>query len=188
LGNGNLEEFERLASELEELRRTATTDAVTGLPNPGMTQTSLLFYVEAAAREGATLSACIADLDNFKQINDNYGHLEGNEVLRQLGERLRGSLDSGQHAGRWGGDEFLLLFPRTDLPAARELADKVRRGVDGSAFHLLDGTSLPITVTIGVASGDGEGLEANRLFHAADEDLRETKRGGRNRVGSGRLV
>jgi diguanylate cyclase (GGDEF)-like protein len=188
LGNGNIEDFQRLAKELEELRRNATTDVVTGLANPAMTQTNLLLYVEVAAREDAALSACVADLDNFKQINEVYGHLAGNEVLRQLGERLRGCLDSGQPIGRWGGDEFLLLFPRTDLEAARAVADQVRRAVDGSPFDLADGSRLQLTVTIGVASARGEALDADRLFAAADGDLLETKKGGRNRVGSGRLA
>ncbi len=188
LGNGNIEDFEQVAGELEQIRRLATTDAVTGLPNQAETRNMLLLYTEVAALEGAWLSACVADLDHFKEINDTHGHAAGDDALRQLGERFRGSVDSGQPIGRWGGDEFLLLLPRMDLNAARDLAEEVRCSVEGSPFQLADGTRLRLTVTIGVASGRGNGLDASLLFEAADGDLLETKKVERNRVGAGRLI
>jgi diguanylate cyclase (GGDEF)-like protein len=188
LGNGNIDDFEQLARELEEVRRTATTDVITGLPNQAETQKMMLLYTEVAAREGTWLSACVADLDNFKKINDTYGHAAGNEALSQLGERFRSSLDPGKPIGRWGGDEFLFLFPRVDLADAKDLAEEVRRAVEESPFCLADGTSLQLTVTLGVASGRGKGLDASLLFNAADADVIETKRVERNRVGSGRLL
>ena len=188
LGNGNIEDFEKVAAELEEIRRADKTDAVTGLPGQTETRNMLLLYSEVAAMEGARLSACVADLDHFKVINDTHGHAAGDEVLRQLGDRVKGVLDSGHPIGRWGGDEFLLLFPRTDLSSARELAEEVRSAVEGSPFGLADGTNLRLTVTLGVASASGIGLDANRLFMAADGDLIEAKQVGRNRVGLGRFV
>ena len=188
LGNGNVEDFERLASELEDLRRSATTDPVTGLPNKATLQTDLLLYTEVAARDGALLSVCVADLDHFKDVNDGHGHAAGDAVLSQLGERLGAFVMAGERIGRWGGDEFLLLLPRLDLGEARARAEDARRAVDATAFLLPDGSSLELTVTIGVATGHREALEANRLFRAADADLLETKRGGRNRVGPGRLL
>ncbi len=188
LGNGNLENFERLASELEDLRRNATTDPVTGLPNKETLQADLLLYTEVAARDGAMLSLCVADLDHFKAVNDGHGHAAGDAVLNQLGVRLSAFVGAGELIGRWGGDEFLLLLPRPDLGEARARAEDARRAVEATAFVLPDGSSLRLTVTIGVATGRGETLEANRLFRAADDDLLETKPGGRNRVGPGRLV
>jgi diguanylate cyclase (GGDEF)-like protein len=188
LGNGNIEEFEQVAGELEQIRRLATTDAVTGLPNQAETRNMLLLYTEVAALEGAWLSACVADLDHFKEINDTHGHAAGDDALRQLGERFRDSVDSGQPIGRWGGYEFLLLLPRMDLNAARDLAEEVRCSVEGSPFQLADGTRLRLTVTIGVASGRGNGLDASLLFEAADGDLLEMKKVERNRVGAGRLI
>lgn len=188
LGNGNIEDFERLAGELEEIRRTATTDVVTGLPNQAETRNTMLLYTEVAALEGAWLSACVAYLDHFKEINDIHGHVAGDEALRLFGERLRGSLDSGQPIGRWGGDEFLMLFPRADLGVARDRAEELRLAVEATPFVLADGTSLRLTVTVGVASGHGKGLDASVLFEAADSDLLETKKVERNRVGPGRLL
>lgn len=189
IGNGSLEDFEQFAGELEQIRRMATTDPITGLVSPAMTQNNLLLYTEVAAREDSWLSACVADLDHFKDINDTFGHLACNEILKQLGDRLRISVGAGQPVGRWGGDEFLLLLPRMDVVAAREVADAVRRSVDESPFALEDGTRLHLTVTLGVAAGRGEAIKAaDRLFHAADADLRDAKAGGRNRVGAGRTL
>jgi diguanylate cyclase (GGDEF)-like protein len=133
------------------------------------------------------LSLCVADLDHFKEVNDRHGHLAGDAVLNQLGVCLGAFVGTGERIGRWGGDEFLLLLPRLDLGEARARAEDARRAVEETAFGLPDGTSLKLTVTIGVTTGRGEALEANRLFRAADADLVETKRGGRNRVGQGRL-
>ncbi len=188
LGNGNIGDFERVASELEDVRRTATTDSVTGLASPATVRTNLLLYTEVAAREGAWIGACVADLDHFKQINDTFGHAAGDEALRLLGERFKGVLTSGQPVGRWGGDEFLLLLPRMDLAATQSLADELRRHVDREPFQISDEASVRLTVTVGVAAGCGEELEAMRLFNAADGDLLEAKKDGRNKVGRGRLL
>jgi diguanylate cyclase (GGDEF)-like protein len=188
LGNGNIPDFEQLSGELEEIRRTDRIDVVTGLANQVETRNMLQLQTEVAARDGTWLSACIADLDHFKEINDNHGHAAGDEALRQLGDRFRVALELGQPIGRWGGDEFLLLLPQEDLGGARDLAERVRRAVEVSPFLLANGTSLGLTVTLGVASGHGRGLDADLLFQAADGDLLEAKKGGRNRVGPGRAL
>ena len=188
LGNGNVEDFERFAAELEQQRRTAATDPVTGLRNRATLQTDLLLHAEVAARGSEWLSSCVADLDHFKSINDRHGHTAGDMVLRQLGDRLQRSVGAAGLVGRWGGDEFVMILPRLDLASSRELADRARRDVAESPFVLGDGTRLPLTMTVGVASGQGDRLDAHALFEAADADLLETKAGGRNRVGMGRRL
>jgi two-component system cell cycle response regulator len=188
LGNGNIEDFEVLAGELEQLRQMATTDLVTGLPNFAKMQSDLLSSTENAAAENVCLSLSVVDLDHFKKVNDDHGHDVGNAALAHVAQQLVSSIGPEGRAGRWGGDEFVLLLPGLDLEQARERAEVARKAVEDHPLLLADGSRVSLTVTIGVAAGRGASLEAGRLFRAADQDLLETKGAGRNRVGCGRLI
>jgi diguanylate cyclase (GGDEF)-like protein len=189
LGNGNLEDFEMLAGELRQLKQAATIDFLTGLPNPASIQSDLLAYARVASSEGDWLAACVIDVDHFKDVNETYGHDAANQVLSELAGRLRAAIAPPARIGRWGGDEFVLLCPDADVVGASVVAEAVRSAVDDAPFRVGEGANeIQVSVTIGVAAGRAEGLDGGRLFHAADEDLREAKRVGRNRIGVGRTL
>lgn len=167
--------------ELEErLRGLATHDFLTGTFNHR-------HFVELAERErersrrsGSRLSLCMFDLDHFKNVNDNYGHVSGDHVLTTVARAAQGQLRKADVLGRLGGEEFAILLPDTDLAFARTVAERVRRAVaDGAAPHG-DG-EIKVTVSIGVAQlGPDESLEA--LLERADRAMYSAKALGRNQV------
>ena len=114
-------------------------------------------------------------------MNDTHGHLVGDALLRQLAEILRSSVRGTDVAGRYGGEEFILLLPQTPLPGAQALAERIRRTVGRTTFGLGE-VQLTCTISIGVPAPNGEVPEGERLIAAADEALYEAKRLGRNRV------
>jgi len=180
LGNGNIEDFEKVAAELEEIRRADKTDAVTGLPGQTETRNMLLLYSEVAAMEGARLSACVADLDHFKVINDTHGHAAGDEVLRQLGDRVKGVLDSGHPIGRWGGDEFLLLLNNSGLTEATAQIDRLRKWVCGNYTVQVNSATkeLRVDASIGLAERQPEET-VKELLDRADARMYEQKAASR---------
>jgi diguanylate cyclase (GGDEF)-like protein len=187
LGTGNLSEFESLAGELEDLRKMASTDVVTGLGNPAQAQADLLAYAQIAQSEGTSLAICVVDVDHFKDVNEIYGHEAGNVALRQLAARLREAVPGVCRLSRWGGDEFLALIPGADLATALAIAQQARGSIAAAPFEIAEGVAATITVTIGVAAASGT-VQGMRLFRAADEDLLATKHTSRNQVGRGRSL
>ena len=123
----------------------------------------------------------VADLDHFKQINDTHGHAVGDAVLQQIGARMQSVLRVSDAIGRYGGEEFLLVLPRSDTAAAREVAERLRVVVEREPVRC--GPVEPhVTVTVGVASTTEFGFNPTLLVHAADEALYRGKAAGGNRV------
>jgi two-component system cell cycle response regulator len=129
------------------------------------------------------------DVDHFKRINDRYGHLVGDEVLRQLAQCVDGEVRSSDVSARYGGEEFVVLLPATGIAAGRLLAERIRAAVSAETFEVGDLTEpLPITVSIGVAefrpssNQDDLKLAGERLITKADLALYEAKANGRNAV------
>jgi diguanylate cyclase len=174
---------DRLNQELEQLRREVATDTLTGVMNRGTFERALPDAI-LQAREGST-ALCLAmlDIDHFKRVNDLYGHLIGDKVLRLIAELLRASVKGRDTVARYGGEEFVLILPETGLDGARALAESVRRTVERSQLKRTD-TNEPIgvvTVSLGVARyREGETPEA--LLHRCDLALYQAKNSGRNRV------
>jgi diguanylate cyclase (GGDEF)-like protein len=167
-------DFRRVASQ-------AATDGLTGLANRRSFDDELALEWRRAERVGDSLALVLADLDNFKSVNDSFGHQAGDAVLR----RVAVILDSGGRqvdlAARYGGEEFAVLAPETDLEGARRLAERLRSELEAATIVLSDGRELQMTASFGVAvKGVLEGPEA--LVAAADEALYEAKRNGKNRV------
>ena len=125
------------------------------------------------------LALLLLDLDHFKQVNDQYGHAAGDQVLAGVGTALRSVLRARDFAGRNGGEEFAVLLPDTDIAAALEIAERVRAAI---AEVTLPGTGVPVTVSIGVAGFPGHASTLERLDRLADAALYVAKRQGRNRV------
>ncbi len=164
---------------IAELR--AATDALTGLPNNRSARDTARRMVAEAGRGDRPLSALLLDLDHFKQINDTFGHGPGDEVLAAVGEVLRSSIRESDFAGRYGGEEFLILLPDTDATGALEVAEKLRAGVATIAVPTVD---RRITTSIGVATLPGDAHDTPTLLRAADRALYSAKANGRDRVES----
>jgi diguanylate cyclase (GGDEF)-like protein len=169
----------RILDLQDALRRQATHDGLTGLLN----RNSILARVEEemvrGRRESRALSLLMIDLDRFKSVNDTYGHLAGDAVLREAAARLSAASRRYDGVGRYGGEEFLVILPGCDLAAATAQAERVREAIAGLPFPI-PGRELAVTCSIGVASADD--LSPESLLRHADEALYQAKAQGRNRV------
>jgi diguanylate cyclase (GGDEF)-like protein len=157
----------------------ASTDALTGLPNQRAVQDTLKRMVAQAARTISPLAALLLDLDHFKQVNDLHGHDRGDEVLAAVGVALRNVVRDSDFVGRYGGEEFLVLLPATDVDGAVQLGEALRHAIAGIT---LAGFDHPITASVGVALLPQDGGDAVTLFRSADRALYAAKRNGRNRL------
>jgi diguanylate cyclase len=182
-----LAEKEELSTRLEEanqeLQRLASTDALTGLPNKRSLETAIQRDLARADRDKTWLSLVVVDVDHFKQFNDTYGHATGDVVLKGVARTLAKHLRAGDLAGRYGGEEFLLVLPGSNMIGARIAAERVRKALEASVVETEHGP-LKLTASFGGASLCGPGCAKSRddLFARADAALYEAKRAGRNRV------
>jgi diguanylate cyclase (GGDEF)-like protein/PAS domain S-box-containing protein len=164
----------------EQLRAAATTDSLTGT----LTRRRLFELAESewgrAERYGRPICVALLDLDHFKSVNDRFGHLVGDEALRKTGAALRTTLRREDWAGRYGGEEFVVLLPETRIDAARDAVERLRVCVEAIVLET-DGTRVPLTLSAGVATmRAGESFED--VLARADEALYRAKADGRNRV------
>ena len=169
-------QFEQQVKRNASLEHLAERDGLTGLLNHRAFHARLVAEVEHAQRIGGTLSLLVIDLDHFKEVNDRFGHLAGDEVLRQVAAVLQDVAREGDVVARVGGEEFCVLLPNTAAIGARLPAERVRAAV----AVLRD--PLPLTVSVGVCSFPDDAASARELFERADAALYEAKRRGRNRV------
>ncbi len=165
-------EVARLRGELERLREEALSDGLTGLAN------RRAFDQRMASAGGCLL---LADIDHFKQVNDRWGHLFGDQVLRSVAQGLRACLDKGLFAARIGGEEFAVLLPVPALASAQALAERIRGTVAGSRIRRGGEALGQVTVSLGVAQRR-PGESPQDWFHRADRALYAAKAGGRNRT------
>ncbi|MGC8872851.1 MAG: diguanylate cyclase [Chloroflexia bacterium] len=164
----------------QEIRERAMRDSLTGLYNHAHLRERLREEVERARREGRTLALLMLDLDHFKQLNDTYGHLLGDAALRSVAQVLRRQTREYDVAGRYGGEEFVVVLPGAGEDEAREVAERIRTGVKEAPSPGLEG--VPITVSIGVALFPTHGDSPDALIAAADTALYQAKALGRDRI------
>jgi diguanylate cyclase (GGDEF)-like protein len=157
----------------------ALTDGLTGLPNRRSVDDTLKRMAAHAERTSSALGAAVFDLDHFKQVNDLFGHEKGDEVLAAIGAAVGSSLRASDFAGRFGGEEFVVLLPDTDREGAVEVAQKLRLAI---AAIDVTGVSRAITASFGVAAMPADAFEPTLLLRAADRALYVAKSRGRNRV------
>jgi len=169
-----LGDFRRVASQ-------AAVDSLTGLANRRTLDEELALEWRRAHRVGDSLAFVLLDLDDFKAVNDSHGHQAGDAVLRAVGEILGAGVRHVDLAGRYGGEEFALILPETDLPGALKLAERIRARLETTAVELPSGESLHATASFGVAVND-ELTAAEQLVAAADEALYAAKAAGKNCV------
>ncbi len=176
-------QLETVQSDRERYRWLASIDALTGCMNRRAFMERLDRELDRVRRYGTKLSVLMIDLDRFKDVNDNRGHLVGDTVLRQLGDMLRREVRSVDLAARYGGEEFIIVLPDTTPDGAMIFAERLRKRVQDKNFAE-SGDPLNVTVSIGVASVSGESgaVEPETLIARADEALYRAKNDGRNRV------
>jgi len=171
--------------EVEQARgeaiRHASTDLLTGL-------LSRRRFIEIAEQESThamvarrALAVILFDIDNFKTINDEFGHRTGDEILTLVARNCRAALRPGDQIARWGGEEFVVLLPGSTTPEAIAMAQRLRAAVNGSSMNV-SGTEVRVSASIGLASTD-LGIEVlDRLLVLADRAMYDVKRGGKNNV------
>lgn len=166
----------------DQLRTAARTDAKTGLLNAATWSQEAERELGAAARSGSSLAVLLIDLDHFKRINDRYGHLIGDEALRDVAEVLRGEVRTYDLAGRFGGEEFVLLLRETGAERAVVVADRVRERIAGKAIGA-EGSEPPrITASVGISMRGTDGDDVMELLAAADAALYRAKAAGRDQA------
>ncbi len=165
------------------LARRAQTDALTRLPNRLSVQACLDEAFEATRRTGSVLSVLVVDVDHFKKVNDTHGHLVGDRALSAVARAIQGVLRHGDVAGRWGGEEFLVVLTSCGPPALEAIAERLRRAVEAIEVAADDGARVALTVSVGGASCTGaDSSTPTDLIRQADQALYLAKREGRNRA------
>jgi len=164
------------------LARLTTVDELTGLRSRRYVSEVLSIEFQRARRYGTALSLVMADLDHFKRINDEYGHPGGDVVLQGVAELLLRSLRATDVAGRYGGEELLVVLPQNDCDGALVMAERWRASVEHAEFRAADGRAIRAQISIGVAAYTKNLARADDLIAAADKALYSAKQNGRNRV------
>jgi diguanylate cyclase (GGDEF)-like protein len=177
------EEKVRLIEQLAAAETASQTDALTGIPNRRSLERILASSIDDARGRQEPLSIAILDIDHFKAFNDLHGHETGDLVLRLVVRTVAGALRDGDTVARLGGEEFVVVLPRTDLSTAVKVTDRLRRTLEArDVMNRRSGTSYgKVTASFGVASLNA-GETGNDLLRRADEALYAAKRAGRNRV------
>ncbi len=174
---------ERLRDNVQMSIEMAITDPLTGLYNRRYMETHLARLVEQAGNRGKPLAILVVDVDYFKAINDSYGHDAGDDVLREFALRVRKSVRNIDLACRYGGEEFVIVMPETDMGVATMVGERLRRLIANEPFAVQQGERrLGVTISIGIATLAGPDDTAAALLKRADRALYRAKRDGRNRV------
>jgi diguanylate cyclase (GGDEF)-like protein len=171
----------RTKATRDALAEQATHDPLTGLFNRRQLDVLAAEAISTARRYDRALSCLMLDLDHFKQINDRFGHLVGDEVLRGAATRLGTVIRAADIFGRYGGEEFVVILPETEPAAAVAVAAKLHAALSSTPFEL-DAITLPVTASIGVAGLTGTMAAPTTFYAAADAALYRAKELGRNRT------
>jgi two-component system cell cycle response regulator len=185
-GRRILELQAELVAAREALREQATRDPLTCLWNRYSILDILNRELKRSQRERTPLSVIMADLDHFKHINDTWGHLAGDAVLREAARRMELSLRTYDAVGRYGGEEFLIVLPGLTCAEAENLAERLRMAMAAEPFPVA-ASSVAATISLGVMAAPPGCMMAETLIHAADEALYRAKALGRNRVACAQL-
>lgn len=187
--NDDREVIQKYAASLSlanrKLQTMAMTDALTGLPNRRSALARMKDVIAESSRYSETLSCIMIDIDHFKNINDTYGHDNGDIVLKEVARVFSRNARSYDMVSRMGGEEFLVISTRSDRAESLQLAERLRAAVENHAILLHDGTtSTTVTISVGVATWNERYAGGGDLIQAADNAMYRAKRNGRNRVES----
>ena len=173
------------ARYFDRVRQLAYMDGVTGIFNRRYFELRIAEEIARSSRHGLTFSVMMVDIDHFKQLNDEFGHLLGDEVLRQVSAILSQQLRKSDVLSRYGGEEFAIITPETGLESALVVSDKLRRVVESWHFP---GVARPVTISAGIAEFPAQGGTRDQLVKSADEALYAAKQSGRNRVVAAQML
>jgi two-component system cell cycle response regulator len=168
----------------EEIYRLTTIDGLTQISNKRYFMETLEREIARGHRYQRSLSLVMFDLDHFKNINDTYGHLAGDYVLKQLASAVKLKIRREDLFARYGGEEFAIVLPEIALPTAMTFAEKIRQLVERHEFRF-EKTAINVTISIGVGSTDERETKSETLIKRADEFLYAAKAAGRNQVRGG---
>jgi diguanylate cyclase (GGDEF)-like protein len=168
----------------QTVERQAVTDELTGLSNRRRFQDAMAAEIERSRRFGNPIGLVMLDIDDFKKVNDSYGHQVGDLVLKEVAHILKDLSREIDLPARYGGEELAVVLPGTDLEGAYNLAERVRLGIEALRLPVVDegGKPLRVTASFGAATVPGSGIDARALVEAADSALYEAKRSGKNRT------
>ena len=172
---------DELRARNAELDRVSRIDMLTNIYIRRHLDEHLRAVISAARRHDRTVGVLIVDIDHFKNVNDEHGHLAGDAVLREVAARLQQAMRTEDALGRWGGEEFLAVLTDTPPEGVRVMAERLRQVVAAAPFTLDDGSQIRVTVSVGHTNGRED---AEVLVHRADDALYVAKAEGRNRVAS----
>ena len=165
----------------EALQFRATHDGLTGIPNRAAIMEALAREISRQSRDNRPFGIVLADIDHFKNVNDTYGHLSGDNVLRMVAQQLRDSTRPYDSVGRYGGEEFLIVAPSSDIPGTLALAERIRKDIE-SQLVVDQAGSIRVTMSFGIAvSIRPPCLDIKTLLQLADDALYRAKANGRNR-------
>ena len=176
---------DQLRANYETSLALAITDSLTGLHNRRYMVSHLDTLMKRGQESGRPVALLIMDIDHFKNINDTYGHAIGDEVLQEFAERIKRNVRGIDLAVRYGGEEFVVVLPETDLEVAKMVAERLRQNVADGTFEVSDSlgkVNVNVTVSIGGTVYDGTEVSAGSLLRRADEALYKAKNQGRNQV------
>ena len=171
-----------LSNRIEENVEMAITDALTGLYNRHYMERHMTTLLREAKEKQKPLAILISDIDYFKSINDTYGHDIGDKVLREFADRLLKKSRGMDLICRYGGEEFIVIMPDTDLAKAHSVAERLRKSVADSSFYINNDLKIDITMSIGIAILENEVETSQTILSKADKALYKAKKDGRNRV------
>ena len=167
----------RLAKQREEFEKISRTDGLSQLNNRRFWEESVYKEFERHKRSGSPLSLIMVDIDHFKQVNDKYGHVAGDQMIREISELLGDAVRQADVVGRYGGEEFGLVLPDTDIKGAMQFAERLRLGVQTLTVKPY---GIRCTISLGVAEVDSDIRKYRQLIECADKALYNAKRNGRN--------
>ncbi len=181
VGRRILDLQDKLIAARDELRFRASHDTLTGVSNRAVILETLRREQSRQQREGGSFGIIMVDLDHFKSVNDTYGHLCGDAVLQETAKIMQASLRPYDVVGRYGGEEFLIVVPRSDAPSAQRVAERIRKAIAAKPI-LTPAGEIRVTASFGVAaSSDASSIESQHLLQMADDALYRAKQNGRNR-------
>ena len=172
-----------LKEAMSKLELASQTDGLTGLNNRAHWEKRLLEEYNRVQRYGSTLTLIMLDLDHFKAVNDTHGHLAGDAVLRDVSKKLNETFRESDIAGRYGGEEFGVVLPATDLQGAMIVADRLRQQICAAPVHY-DGIEIPVSISVGLSEYNPDADTHEKLIAQADEALYQSKHCGRNKCTS----
>jgi len=165
----------------QEIERIAITDSLTEVHTRRYCLERLAEEVGRSKQQGLDMALLMLDVDHFKDINDNFGHLTGDQVLREIARLIKENLREIDIAGRFGGEEFCIILPDTDTEGALYAGERIRQAVEAASIRAYDNT-INARVSIGICQFPQDGHKANDLIDKADQALYNAKRDGRNRI------